>query len=155
MSQANNYLKHSVSAGGVVVGKIDGVIKILLIKDGKVPDWVLPKGHVQVGETFEQAALREVAEETGLKNIDLVKKLGTKEREPFARPDEWKIIHYFLFTTTNDDKPKSQEAKHYDWMWVEPREAIPKMHFAEQQEIVQENLEDINDHGCYIDSGGF
>lgn len=41
--------------------------------------WDLPKGHVEEGETHEQAALREVAEETGLQQIGIIGTLGTTQ----------------------------------------------------------------------------
>jgi len=63
---------HETSAGGLVIDGIDGP------KDGQVAAligrtdrrgrmlWSLPKGHIEVGETAEQTAIREVAEETGI-----------------------------------------------------------------------------------------
>ncbi len=50
-------------AGGVVFGPGG---KVLLLKHGS-GQWVFPKGHVELGETQLQAALREVAEEAGVK----------------------------------------------------------------------------------------
>lgn len=41
--------------------------------------WDLPKGHVEEGETHEQAALREVAEETGLHQVGIIRPLGTTQ----------------------------------------------------------------------------
>lgn len=51
----------------------DGV-EFLLIEDLK-GRWSVPKGHVEAGETLEQTALREIGEETGLKNTRIVEKL--------------------------------------------------------------------------------
>ena len=63
---------HETSAGGLVIDGIDGP------KDGQVAAligrtdrrgrmlWSLPKGHIELGETAEQTAIREVAEETGI-----------------------------------------------------------------------------------------
>lgn len=56
------------SAGGVVVRRIDGVAHALLIRD-PYRKWGLPKGHVERGESMLEAALREVAEETGLTDL--------------------------------------------------------------------------------------
>lgn len=49
-------------------------VEFLLIEDLK-GRWSVPKGHVEAGETLEQTALREIGEETGLKNTRIVEKL--------------------------------------------------------------------------------
>jgi len=54
------------SAGGVVVREHDGVLEMAVICPQGRRLWALPKGHLNPGETAEQAALREVKEETGL-----------------------------------------------------------------------------------------
>ena len=54
-------------AGGVVVRHEDGVAKFLLVTARRQPgQWVFPKGHIEPGETPEQAAIREVLEEAGV-----------------------------------------------------------------------------------------
>jgi ADP-ribose pyrophosphatase YjhB (NUDIX family) len=56
-------------AGGVVFRIRDGVAEYLLVQEKKkrsVRDWVLPKGHIERGERREEAAIREVREETGV-----------------------------------------------------------------------------------------
>ena len=54
------------AAGGVVVRRTGGRLELLLVHRPKYDDWSLPKGKLDAGETFEEAALREVLEETGL-----------------------------------------------------------------------------------------
>src|SRR4051812_46118813 len=55
------------SSGGVVYRRNEGQgIDVALIYRTRHDDWSLPKGHIEAGETREQAALREVKEETGL-----------------------------------------------------------------------------------------
>ena len=63
----NAVLGKAVSAGGVVVR--DGKIIFVKFSDGQ--GITFPKGHVEQGETYEQAALREVGEETGLKDLQI------------------------------------------------------------------------------------
>lgn len=54
------------AAGGVVAAVVSGVVVVAVVHRPRHDDWTLPKGHVDRGETWEQAARREVLEETGL-----------------------------------------------------------------------------------------
>ncbi len=58
--------REEVSAGGVVMRCIDDVPHYLLIRD-PYRNWGFPKGHLEAGESPEDAARREVAEETGIR----------------------------------------------------------------------------------------
>lgn len=64
------------TAGGIVFrhGKDDN-IEILLIQDSK-DRWTIPKGHIEEGETAQQTAKREIGEEAGLKNVEMLGWLG-------------------------------------------------------------------------------
>ncbi len=55
----------ATSAGGVVARKVDGKVQIALVGNSSRNTWYLPKGGLAKGETIEQAAVREVTEETG------------------------------------------------------------------------------------------
>ena len=88
----------ATSCGGVVIyhGKI-----LTLFKNykNKYEGWVLPKGTVEPGETFEQTALREVYEETGAK-AKIVQFIGTSHYT-FNTSTEIidKRVHWFLMKT--------------------------------------------------------
>jgi 8-oxo-dGTP pyrophosphatase MutT (NUDIX family) len=58
-------IKYEVSSGGLVLRRRDASYDALLIGRGMPRVWTLPKGHVEHRETHEQAAIREVREETG------------------------------------------------------------------------------------------
>lgn len=78
--------------------------RIALVEQ-KYQAWSLPKGHVDPGETDEQAAIREIYEETGLEQVELVRPLGEYERYKIAKDggddtSERKTIVIFLFRTT-------------------------------------------------------
>ena len=62
---SRDHARDETSAGGVVFRLEDGQPMYLLIRDS-YHNWGFPKGHLQNGELPEAAALREVAEETGL-----------------------------------------------------------------------------------------
>src|SRR5579883_3117253 len=74
--------KKTVSAGALILREVDGELKIALAqRKRKTRTWVIPKGHVEPGETIEQAALREIYEEAGLHDVQLIKYLGSLLRE--------------------------------------------------------------------------
>ncbi len=64
------------TAGGIVFRRDkEGGVEILLIQDAK-DRWTIPKGHIEEGETAKQTAAREIGEEAGLKDIDVLDWLG-------------------------------------------------------------------------------
>src|SRR5688572_16275109 len=83
-------------AGGVVVRKSEDKIFLLLLKDEYSEDFALPKGGVETGENIENAAKREIKEESGISDLNLIDKIGTTERLTLKK-DYWSICHYFLF----------------------------------------------------------
>ena len=63
------------SSGGVIIKKYPAGLKVLLIKDG-YGHWTWPKGNIEAGESPQDAAIREIAEEVGLKDIELIDKIA-------------------------------------------------------------------------------
>ena len=64
------------TAGGIVFRRThDDKIEILLIQDAK-DRWTIPKGHIEEGETAKQTAAREIGEEAGLHDVDVLDWLG-------------------------------------------------------------------------------
>lgn len=64
------------TAGGIVFRRTKkGDIEILLIQDAK-DRWTIPKGHIEEGETATQTARREIGEEAGLKDVEMLGWLG-------------------------------------------------------------------------------
>lgn len=77
-----------------------GTIALVQHKENTV--WLFPKGHIDEGETDEEAARREIEEETGLRDLELLDDLGSYERPRMYkdnREHEGEIakIHMFLF----------------------------------------------------------
>jgi ADP-ribose pyrophosphatase YjhB (NUDIX family) len=64
------------TAGGVIFRRNDKKeVEILLIQDSK-DRWTIPKGHIEEGETAQETAKREIGEEAGLKNVEILGWLG-------------------------------------------------------------------------------
>lgn len=140
---SNQKIKEAVSAGGVVAKKINGKIHVLLIRDKKYSDWVMAKGHVEEGETIEQAALREVSEEAGVNDVKIIKLLGTYKRY-VKKADENKTIHYFLMVAGDKvdlNKDLSTEKDEIKWF---PIDNIPDLFLEEQKDLIEKNKDKIN-----------
>ena len=91
--------KRETSAGGVVFRVEDGRPLFLLIRDS-YRNWGFPKGHVENGEAPEQAALREVQEETGLADLSLRGEVDTIDWYfRFRGRLIHKVCHFFLMET--------------------------------------------------------
>ncbi len=80
-------------AGGVVLGD-SGTIALIWSKNSQT--WLFPKGRREPGETDEEAARREIAEETGLTDLEYIDDLGTFVRSG-ANGAANKSIHMYLF----------------------------------------------------------
>ncbi|MBR0178103.1 MAG: NUDIX domain-containing protein [Bacteroidales bacterium] len=91
------------AAGGIVAK--DGKIAII-VRNG-LPD--LPKGHIEKGETPENAALREVEEETGIGKLQIVKELPSTWH-CYQVGDEWRLkrTYWYLMSTDETIQPKPQ-----------------------------------------------
>lgn len=88
------------SAGGIVLG--DHGTVAMVRRSNSNGAWLFPKGHPEPEESDEAAARREIAEECGLTDLELIDDLGCYERHPIL-PDgtenrgELKEIHMYLF----------------------------------------------------------
>ena len=113
-----------VSAGGFVISKTDGSLVALMARfnrGGKL-EWCIPKGHLEANETNEQAALREVFEETGLqaKIIEYLGEVSYQFIQGWKRVN--KTVHVYLMEQTGGelsfDKDPHKEASELEWVQV-------------------------------------
>lgn len=134
--------KHRTGAGGVVARIApDGKTLIALIRESGQCDYVLPKGGVEIGESLEQAAAREIREEAGFTQLRLLAELGTGERRGSQKKNTWQKTHYFLFLT---DETEGQPTDHRDWEvhWHD-LDHLPEIYWPEQSRLITDNRERI------------
>ncbi|MCI0691599.1 NUDIX domain-containing protein [candidate division KSB1 bacterium] len=130
-----------ISAGGIVARVKNGRIHIALVGEKGLSQYVLPKGHVEAGETLEQAAVREIEEEAGFSQLTLLAPLGMRERLDFGKRT-WKKTHYFLFATGQVDGTPTDKKHHYKIKWFSIDE-FPDLFWPEQTQLIRENRDKI------------
>jgi 8-oxo-dGTP pyrophosphatase MutT (NUDIX family) len=116
-------VSNETSAGGIAIFVEEGEARAAVIgrrnRSGKL-EWCLPKGHLEEGETPEDAAIREVAEEAGV-TAEIILSLGIIDYW-FTGDDRriHKVVHHFLLETTSDeittDNDPDQEAEVAEWV---------------------------------------
>jgi ADP-ribose pyrophosphatase YjhB (NUDIX family) len=129
-----------VSAGGLVVdttGKLGLLIGRRDQKDasGKRILWSLPKGHIEEGETPEQAALREVQEETGIESI-IEKSLGVIDFWFMAGGKRiHKTVHHYLFRESGG-LLAAQETEVDEVAWFPLNEIVEKLAYPDEKKLI-------------------
>lgn len=124
-----------VSCGGVVLRRDGDKLFIALVREDGFAEYILPKGHVELGETLEQAAIREIGEESGLTDLSLVSKLGVSQRLNLKKTS-WGTMHYFLFTTKQTHGAPTDPHHSYALEWF-PLDDLPHMFWSEQREMIE------------------
>jgi 8-oxo-dGTP diphosphatase len=116
------------AAGGVVVR--DG--RIVVVHRPRYDDWSLPKGKLDAGETWEDAALREVEEETGLR-VRLEDELEPAHYLSKGKP---KTVRYWRMSVV-DEPGNEPDDEVDDLRWLTPDEAIRVLSYEHDVRLVR------------------
>lgn len=116
-------MKYEKSCGAIVYRKYHGNIQILLIKHINSGHWSFPKGHVELGESEPQTAIREIMEET---NIDVIIDTTFRETVTYSpKKDTCKIVVYFLARAKNFSySPQLSEIAEIRWVDIDYARSI-------------------------------
>ena len=137
MARANR----EVSSGGIVAKTRGREIRVLLIKD-PYGVWTWPKGKIEKGETPLAAAKREIGEETGLKNIEVISRIG-RTNYYYTRDKKliYKTVHVYLFKFTGKEALSIQKSEIDDGRWYSEKVALSKMGYAGAKKLVKNAIE--------------
>ncbi|MCZ2401718.1 NUDIX hydrolase [Paenarthrobacter sp. Z7-10] len=129
-----------ISAGGVVVERADGELRVAIIarlnRGGRL-EWCLPKGHPENHENHQEAAVREIEEETGISGKILA---------PLGSIDYWftvsghrvhKTVHHFLLRATGGELTIENDPDHeaVDVAWVKLADLPKRLSFPNERRI--------------------
>lgn len=121
------------SAGGLVVH--DGRILLISTRGGR--RWQLPKGHLESGETAEQAAVRETEEETGVQGR-VVAPLPTVEYWYTERSVRvHKRVDYFLLEYVTGDPAGYDRDEVSGAAWFSWEEGLGRLSFDNERQVVE------------------
>ena len=121
------------AAGGVLLRAGGGGVEVAVIHRPKYEDWSLPKGKLDAGEDFEQAALREVEEETGMRAEASVELSSVSYRD---RKGRTKLVRYWLMRPLDGEFAPGSEVD--ELRWLEPDAAVELLSYAHDAALVRE-----------------
>jgi 8-oxo-dGTP pyrophosphatase MutT (NUDIX family) len=137
------------TSGGIVFRRDEnGKIEILLIQDAK-DRWTIPKGHIEEGETAQVTARREIGEEAGLTNVEMLGWLG-KIHFRYRRVDKLVLMTTQIYLVKA--KGDTNSIKKEEWMngirWFKFHDALDAIEYEDigklmllaMKRIRQENL---------------
>lgn len=127
-------MRQEKSAGAVIFQQKDGQILFLLLKYTRY--WGFAKGWVEEGENDEEAAIREVREETSLQ-VSLIPGFKFEQKWTYKIDNEWSKKHaiYFLAQVHNPEVKISEE--HEDFRWVSLQDSLKLMKIKNNKEMIR------------------
>ncbi len=108
-----------------------GGAEVLVVHRPRYDDWSLPKGKLDAGETHEAAALREVAEETGLRCTLGPELASSSYRDGHDRP---KLVRYWAMVVDGGSFQPNDEVDEVRWLSLE--EASGTLTYAHDVEVL-------------------
>ena len=115
--------------------------EVVLVSDGRY--WGLPKGNLEAGETPQDAALREVSEETGIRRdtLTVVAELAPSDYT-YRRRDSgrlvFKRVHQYLMTAPRDAELHRQESEIAEAEWLSFDVAVLRASFDDTKRALRE-----------------
>ena len=142
--------REQTSAGGVVYRRGGRGTEVALISVGEEERWQLPKGLVGRNESPEEAALREVREETGLE-CEIVSPLETVEYWYFSKGSARRVrfhkrVHFYLMRYLSGDT-EGHDDEVNEARWVESEDAAAMLAFKGERKALEEALEKLEKLG--------
>ncbi len=146
--------ERETSAGGIVYRVHDGEALFLLIRDS-YRNWGFPKGHLESGELPEDAAVREVREETGLADLQLAGAIETIDWFfRFRGRLVHKVCHFYLMRTRHTRTVPQREEGITACRWARFDEARRLVSYANARAVLTRAHDMVRENGHAAAGGG-
>ncbi len=140
---------HETTSGGIIFrrDKETKKLEILLIQDAK-NRWTIPKGHVEEGEQPKDTAKREIQEETGLQEMNVMSWLG-KVNFRYRRTHTLVLMtmHIYLVEGLGDTNKLNPEDWLTDIKWIPATDAIDKIAYDDIGKLILIGMKKIREAG--------
>ncbi|MFN8460901.1 MAG: NUDIX domain-containing protein [Anaerolineales bacterium] len=125
--------KKKLTHAGCIVFQVKGKRKTYLIAASSTgKHWILPKGHIEKGESPRKAALRELREETGV----VGKIVQTGLTQSYSMKDEEVVVQYYIVRFTKSTKADEDRALR----WETQKRALEILSFEEAKQALRKSL---------------
>ena len=130
-------MKREFSAGGIVFNNHG---QVLVTQHSQNKHWSFPKGLIDLGQTQEQAAVREVKEEGGVE-AEIIDKIGYNKYVYTLNGEKiFKVVTYFLMKYKSGD-PKDHDFEVSEAGWYEPEDALKQLTFSQDKSLLKKALD--------------
>ncbi|MBI2625600.1 NUDIX domain-containing protein [Candidatus Parcubacteria bacterium] len=139
------------SAGAVIFREEGGQRLYLLLQYGKIKGggfhWDFPKGHLDKGETTEAAIRREVAEETGLAEIEFISDFRDTLLLFFRNPDGKTVLKFVAFRVARARTAEVRiSSEHIGFVWLPFPEAFARITYKNSKNLLTHVDQFLSDH---------
>jgi 8-oxo-dGTP diphosphatase len=125
---------------GIIIQNPQKQVLVGKRKGSHAPYYSIPGGHLELGESFEFAAIREIEEETGLKICKPEVTCVTNNLDTY-KEEGYHSVSVILVVKDFEGKPELKEPdKCEGWIWVDPND-LPQPHFDASESAIR----------CYLD----
>ena len=121
---------------GVILVNGEGQILLGKRKNSHAPYWSIPGGHLEMGESFEACAIREVAEETGIRLESVCFVAVTNDLATHAACGKHYISIALLAEGVTQQPRLCEPEKCEGWQWCDPA-ALPEPHFEASRSAIR------------------
>lgn len=130
-------VRQDESFGIIPLSKKHGYWEVFIIQHNRAGYWGFPKGHAEANETPQQAAFRELKEETNLEPVHLIQNEPIMEQYTFMMEGKRVFKRVFYFIAEVKGKVALQKKEIYDGRWLTIPEALNQITHQEGKDILK------------------